>query len=484
MDAHKKWWHNFWEKSSINIPDSLIEKQYYLEMYKLGSTAKNGAPPISLQGVWTADNNGLPPWKGDYHHDLNTELSYWPTYKSNHLDIEMGFITWLEQNKQAFFNYTKQFFETNGINVPGVTTLYGEPMGGWIQYAFGPTVSAWLSQNYYLHWEYTKDSTFLKNKAYPWLKNTSIYLMEILKKDKEGKLHLPISSSPEIFDNSIDAWFDKITNFDLALIKYTLEKTIELARILKINDDVEKFKRIYKQLPDFAVSDSLGLLLAPNKKLPYSHRHLSHLMAIFPLKLIDRHNSDRDKQIIKNSIGYLKKLGSSQWVGYSFCWFANILANCGLGNEVDSILKIFATSFCSPNSFHLNGDQSDKNYSNFRYNPFTLEGNFAFASAVLEILIQFHNDIVYLFPAIPQNWHNVAFKNLRINGAFLISAEIKNDDIKYINIKSLKGGNINIYNLSRKKFIKYEGVKKEDIKVSDELIKIVTKKGDNITLTF
>jgi hypothetical protein len=64
-----KWWKDFWSKSSVKLPDELIEKQYYLELYKLGSVSRKGAPAITLQAVWTADNGSLPPWKGDFHND-------------------------------------------------------------------------------------------------------------------------------------------------------------------------------------------------------------------------------------------------------------------------------------------------------------------------------------------------------------------------------------------------------------------------------
>jgi alpha-L-fucosidase 2 len=73
---HNAWWRNYWSQSSIGLPDQVLEKQWYLEQYKFGSAGRRGAPPISLQAVWTADNGKLPPWKGDFHHDLNTQLSY------------------------------------------------------------------------------------------------------------------------------------------------------------------------------------------------------------------------------------------------------------------------------------------------------------------------------------------------------------------------------------------------------------------------
>ncbi len=148
LNSHLHWWGNYWSRSSISIPDSLLERQYYLEMYKFGAAARADAPPIALQSVWTADHGKLPPWKGDFHHDLNTQLSYWPSYTGNYLDLEKGFLDWLWKYRPAFKKYTKDYFETGGMNVPGVTTLEGEPMGGWIQYSMGQTVAAWLGHHF------------------------------------------------------------------------------------------------------------------------------------------------------------------------------------------------------------------------------------------------------------------------------------------------------------------------------------------------
>ena len=177
--GHQTWWQDFWACSSIQLPDTVLEKQWYLEQYKFGSTARAHTPPISLQAVWTADNGKLPPWKGDFHHDLNTRLSYWPAYSGNHLTEEAGFIHWLWKHKPVFERYAREFFGAEGLNVPGVTTLDGEPMGGWIQYSGSPTVGAWLSQHFYWHWQYTRDRDFLEQRAYPWLAETCLFLEQI-----------------------------------------------------------------------------------------------------------------------------------------------------------------------------------------------------------------------------------------------------------------------------------------------------------------
>ena len=177
--SHIDWWNDYWKRSSVSIPDSILERQYYLDMYKFGCVARSNTPPISLQAIWTADDGRLPPWKGDFHHDLNTELSYWPGYSGNHLDLTEGFTNWLWKIKEENKKWTKQYFEIDGLNVPGVTTISGKPMGGWIQYSMSPTTSAWLAQHFYWQWKYSMDKNFLKGKAFPYISDVARFLEEI-----------------------------------------------------------------------------------------------------------------------------------------------------------------------------------------------------------------------------------------------------------------------------------------------------------------
>ncbi len=150
------------------MPDNQLEKQYYLEMYKFGCVARSNTPPISLQAIWTADNGNLPPWKGDYHHDLNTQLSYWPGYTGNHLDLTASYTNWLWEIKEVNKKWTKHYFGVDGLNVPGVTTISGKEMGGWIQYSMSPTTATWIAQHFYWQWKYGMDNKFLKERAGPY----------------------------------------------------------------------------------------------------------------------------------------------------------------------------------------------------------------------------------------------------------------------------------------------------------------------------
>ena len=438
--SHSTWWKDFWGKSAISLPDTILEKQWYMEQYKFGSAARANTPPISLQAVWTADNGKLPPRKGDFHHDLNTQLSYWPAYSSNHLDLEEGFLNWLWSYRKTFKKYTKTYFGTSGMNVPGVTSLTGEPMGGWIQYSLGPTVGCWLAHHFYLHWVYSKDERFLKQKAYPWLKEIATYLDGISVKDEKGVRKLPISSSPEINNNAKNAWFSQTTNFDLAFIRWTFEKTAELAVASGKTQEAVKWEKILAEWPELALDDAGGLAFAPGFPYKQSHRHFSHLVGWHPLGIIDWSNGEKDQKIIKSTLENLEKSGSDWWCGYSFSWLGNLYARAFMGEKAAETLRIFSQNFCLPNSFHANGDQSGKGYSKYTYRPFTLEGNFAFAAGVQEMLIQSHTGVIHIFPAIPESWKDVSYASLRTEGAFLVSAQQKDGKMQKVAITSDKGG--------------------------------------------
>lgn len=476
------WWDGYWSKSSVTLPDSILEKQWYLEMYKFGAAARKGAPPISLQAVWTADNGRLPPWKGDFHHDLNTQLSYWPAYSGNHLDLEEGFLDWLWMARDEGKKFTRWFYEAEGLNIPGVTTLTGQPMGGWIQYSFGPTVSAWLAQHFYLHWKYSMDETFLRERAYPWLKDVAIFLDQIALKNEEGKRKLPLSSSPEIYNNSRDAWFGETTNYDLALIRFAYTKAAELADELGISEEADRWRSILSEWPELTVDPETGLMFARDFPYDESHRHFSHLMGFHPLGLVDWANGEKDQEIIFNTLRNLEKHGSDWWTGYSFSWLGNLYARAYEGENAAEILKTFATCFTLPNSFHVNGDQSGTGKSKYTYRPFTLEGNFAFASGINEMLIQSHTGIIQIFPAIPVSWTEVGFSKLRTEGAFLVSAERAEGLTAKVTIEAERSGSLSIADPFSGRPFSISGKTLDHAMIGQKIIKLDLVAGETIIL--
>ncbi len=438
---HRAWWRDYWYQSSVSLPNALLERQWYLEQYKFGSASRRGSPPVNRQGPWTADNGGLPPWKGDYRHDLNTQLSYWPGYAGNHLDEGLALLDWLWITRSNCLSWTRRFYGLPGLNVPGAADLKNNPIGGWPQYAHSATTGAWLAQHFYWHWKFSADRDFLKTRAFPYLRDASQFLEAFtVEKDSAGRRTLPLSSSPEINDNRPEAWFKTVTNHDLALARWLFSATSELADELKMVEEAAHWRTVLLEMPEFSLGDDGRLLVAQNVPLPDSHRHLSHLMAIHPLGLIDPSQGRDAIKTMEASVRDLDRLGTDAWCGYSYAWFASLLARLHEGERAERSLEIFCSAFTLRNSFHCNGDQSGKGYSKFTGRPFTLEGNFAMAAGLQEMLLQSHRGRIEVFPAIPSHWTNVSFTTLRAQGAFLVSAGRRDGQTTQVIIQAEKNG--------------------------------------------
>lgn len=445
LNGHTDWWKSYWAQSGISLPDPALENQWYMEMYKFGAASRKNAPPICLQAVWTADNGQTPPWRGDFHNDLNTQLSYWPGYAANHMEESAVFTDWLWKIKENGEKFTRRFFGVEGLNIPCIATLEGKAIGGWSPYSHQPTTSGWLAHHFYQQWKYSADDEFLRERAYPWVKEAARYFSNLSVKDSSGMRKLPLSTSPEINDNNLDAWFTQTTNYDLANIRFTYTAAAEMAERLNLPEEAAQWRKELGEWPGFA-QDGTGLTIAPNYPLTESHRHLSHLLAFHPFGLLDVSQGKETERLIKRSIHHMEELGNDYWIGYTYAWLANMEARVFNGDAAARKLHIFIKAFCSPNSFHLNGDQLKQGYTTFTYRPFTLEGNFACASALQEMLMQSHTGIIRVFPALPESWNNASFHNLRAMGAFLVSADYKNGNVQKLTFRSEKGGRLKFLN--------------------------------------
>ena len=378
---------------------------------------------MPLQGVWTADEGTLPPWKGDYHNDLNTELSYTHYLKANHLEEGRCFLDFLWSLFDDGRRFAGEFYGAEGCCLPGTMTIDGKPLGGWPMYSLSPSNQMWLAHAFGEYYRYTGDSKFLRERAYPYMKETGIFIQSLLEETEDGYLVLPVSSSPEIHDDTERSWLTPVSNYDLALMIRLFETLEKLAGELGKTEELQ-WRHIRQRLPELSVNKNKVLMLSPDESLEESHRHFSNAMAVSPLGIIDYEGEG--KEIIDAVIADYERLGTSQWVGYTFAWMAHLYAVQGNGEKAAEYLRIFWENFCSCNGFHLNGDFRKKGYSQFTYRPFTLEGNMFSADALQEMLFQMKDGKIRLFPAVPKTWteKQVSFYSFRGEKGILCSAEI------------------------------------------------------------
>jgi len=486
---HEAWWKAFWSKSALFVPESHILRHYYLVRYFHGAASRRGAPPMPLQGVWTADSASLPPWKGDYHNDLNTQMTYIGYQAAGHFDEGACYLDFLWDRLPRFRRFAREFYGTGGAAAPGVMTLAGEPLAGWVMYSLSPTMSAWSAHLFYLHWRYTMDEDFLRRRAYPWCSEVGQCMKELLRPNGDGLLVLPLSSSPEIFDNSQRAWLRPNSNYDIMCLRMLFLSLAEMADALDRGSEAARWKALSDQLGPYHARQDGTLKLSADEDLTESHRHLSNLMALHPFNLITTHGPETDRQMIDATLGEWDRLGTRAWTGYSFSWMSALQARVGRGEEAVRYLDIFAKAFILRNGFHVNGDQTRSGFSNFTYRPFTLEGNFLAMNAVHEMLLQSWSptpgerdtEVIRLFPAVPWRWHEASFDDLRGEGNVRVHAKRKNNATVWISLTAGRDATVRLWDNFEGRIPAWSG--KEVRKVGNCFLMDLSE-GETITATF
>jgi alpha-L-fucosidase 2 len=318
-------------------------------------------------------------------------------------------------------------------------------LGGYATVAVQPTDGAWIGYLFYQHWRYTMDEAFLRERAYPWCSEIGECLRSLLKPDAEGVLKLPLSSSPEIHEGSLNAWLKPNSNYDHDCMAALFGSLAEMADALQKGDEAAQWRAVAAGLGRRSVDPQThGLMLAPGENLMESHRHLSHTMAIHPFGLLTMEGSELDRDTIAASCKRYDELGTANWCGFTFAWMACLRASIGDAEGAIRNLDIFEKAFILRNGFHANGDQVKGGYSSFTYRPFTLEGNLLAAQAVHEMLLQSWNGVIRPFPAVPSRWREAAFDDLRAEGGYRVSARRENGATVWLRVAATRDGVVKI----------------------------------------
>ena len=329
---------------------------------------------------------------------------------------------------------------------PSVMSRDGVALCGWPMYALMPQGNAsWVGWMFYRHWLYTGDEDFLRQRAYPFCKELGECIASLLKPDANGILKVPISSSPEIRDNTPKAYLPPNSNYDhdgmtalfggLAQMAETLGKTDEAARWQKIVDGLGQ------RWVDPA-TNSLGF--AAGVPFAESHRHMSHMMSIHPYGQLSIAGTDRDREVIAASLREIDRHGTAAWCGYSHTWMACIKARAGDAEGALHHMDTYCREFTSRNGFHVNGNQKAALGWGNGSRPFTLEGNFIGMEAIHEMLLQSWGGVVRVFPATPAAWKEASFRDLRAEGGWKVSAQRENGMTASIRIVATHDGTLRL----------------------------------------
>lgn len=478
-EGHASWWAQYYPASFLSIPDTRLEALYWLEMYRLGAGTRPDQLPLALEGPWTVDGEIMPRFAGSYYWNVNTQETYWPIYTANRLKFGESLYRMIDAMRPELRRFTRQFFGIEGEFL----RIGTDPYGGSTYMSPSVVVEfnglPWVAHHYWLHYRYTLDTEFLRTRAVPLMKAALAPYLAELRPGPDGHLHLEFSESPEYVVPGQARWGPDAT-IDLALIRGLCSWLLEADSILDLNDpDRAKWQATLGRLTPYPVDKNGGLAIRADQDLTASHRHHSHLMPIYPLKLI---SLDSDPELIQKSISNWKFRGTGEWTGWSYGWAASIAAHTGQPQLARTLMLDYVDHFVSTSGLHMDGVRDNSFMTIWQeHDVLTLEAGFGVANALQETLLQSHDDVIRIFPATA--WSAASFWSLRAEGAFLVSARRDRGLLEFAEIKSLKGGSCQV-------LLPDDGAGLEftlnDQAVAPErsgrLLRFATKPGDTIVL--
>ncbi len=460
LEEHRAYYKDFFEHSCISLPDKFLEKIYLINQYALDCcSGKDGImkhQACGLNGLWAIRHPNL--WGSKWYWDVNIQAAFAGVFSSNRLDLAKVFSDGLMTYKESAQRHAHDIHGMTGMSID-------------YPYDFYYSCFVWCAQYMWYLYEYSLDTEYLKNEAYPVFLKLCEFSLQLFEYDEERGVYTVYPDvSPEqgpLTHNSV---------ITVACVKYLLKFTLEAAEILgdknKLLADV---KNMLGKLPQYPISGEgmYGIHLRDSEDAPDNLwiRHPSMLMPVFPIGEIGIDSSEETKRIISNTIDYLEDRCEIGIFGCS--WIAAAAARIGKGQAAIRFLYERGIDHMLRTN-GLTAEETDRfiNYCLIArqplYYPCMMEFSGEMLAAVNEMLLQSHNGIIRLFPAIPDGdaeyeryqhkgyylgeylairreypkWENVSFTKLLAKGAFEISAEMKNRIITGVSVLSKKGGRL------------------------------------------
>lgn len=448
------WWSAYWDEvPDVELPHAMLEELYAYGMYKLAGFSQPDGIAGTLQGPWIEEDE-LPPWSSDYHFNINVQMCYWPVYKSNRLehlrplfDLIFSWEPILRQNAKHFIGIE------DGYLLPHAVDDACTCMGGFWTGCIDHACTGWVAQMMYDYARYACDETFLKEKAYPFMKGTMRVYEEMLER-KDGAFILPVSVSPEYRGASMDAWGAN-ASFQLACIHRLCENLIDAAECIG-ETPKPVWSEILESLPKACLSeDRKRIILWEGVELEESHRHHSHLAAIFPFDTIDIHDNTW-KPIIGQSINEWIGKGMGHWSGWCIPWASMIHSRLGNGETAVLLLEIWKAVFTNEGrgtlhdtnriGFSLVGANTWGSGAPPRRERMQLDAGMGVVAAIQDMLMHTRRGVLHLFPGVPRDWDRCRFEGMRSEGGFLISATRKDGVTTEVRIESTHAGTLRLAN--------------------------------------
>ena len=421
VQAHRDWWHAYYPRSFVTIPDKSLEALYWQTIYRFGCTSRAGRCFVDTPGIWFQGKS----WPY-FTTDWNVQSAHWPVYAANRLEQGQALVDQLHDQREELIKAVRPVeWQKDSAYLP--IEVAWDMIGNREQdMRYDQLVGdlPWALNNCWSQYRYSMDDAMLREKIYPLLRRAVNLYLHMVQEGEDGTLRLSPTYSPEtgVFQDC---------NFDLALFKWGCHTLLKASKRLKIGDHlIPRWKAVVERLPDYP-ADEHGFMLGRDRSSSANHQHFSNLLMIYPLHLVNIEQAGAADVLKRSFERACSTAGPGQRQAMVQAHSGPIGTAIGLGDEALDGLKRL---------------QRDLYPNGLWYESPCIESSLAVANIIQNMLIQSWSDPakeesgpIRIFPAVPAAWQDVAFHDLRAEGAFLVSAKRSGGRTQWVRIKSLAG---------------------------------------------